>query len=328
MELPRFLLVGCGPFALFLAKELLRQSYHVDLLLTAPQFAEHEAQKAAQEVPQARLFHCARTAAAAEPDVVLLCTSIAATEAVLRSFASDGTLQTLVANRLVADVLSVKELPRHLLDQLLPVEWNCEIVCTHPMFGRISAQRDDGSKGWTCGLPLMYEIVRQRIAPPESLPSGTASVVHAFLAFWQAAGCELICMSAEQHDREAAETQFITHVVGRTLALGLDLPASRIATSSYVSLRELVRLHFVNTNADSDALFTGLYRYNRFAAAQLARLHKSFEATSIMLEGHAKILCGSVSLSLGNKCTRVLLTGMAIGAAITITFLFARARRK
>ena len=36
-----------------------------------------------------------------EPDVVLLCTSIATTEAVLRSYASDGTLQTIAA-RLVA----------------------------------------------------------------------------------------------------------------------------------------------------------------------------------------------------------------------------------
>ena len=129
-------------------------------------------------------------------------------------------------------------------------------------------------------------------------------------------------MNAEQHDREAAETQFITHAVGRTLALGLDLPASRIATSSYVRLRELVRLHFTDTNADSDALFTGLYRHNRFAAPQLARLRLSFDAISGMLEGCTTPCAHPVAAanpSPSNKCMQALLAGVVIGTAMTLT---------
>jgi arogenate dehydrogenase (NADP+) len=53
---------------------------------------------------------------------------------------------------LIVDVASVKEHPRAILLENLPEE--CDICCTHPMFGPDSAQ-----KGWN-GLTFVYEKTR------------------------------------------------------------------------------------------------------------------------------------------------------------------------
>lgn len=53
---------------------------------------------------------------------------------------------------LIVDVLSVKEHPRNILLELLPEE--CDILCTHPMFGPDSAKH-----GWQ-GQTFVYERTR------------------------------------------------------------------------------------------------------------------------------------------------------------------------
>ncbi|XP_010275708.1 PREDICTED: arogenate dehydrogenase 2, chloroplastic-like [Nelumbo nucifera] len=58
------------------------------------------------------------------PEVILLCTSIASTKSVLRSF----PCQRLKRNTLFVDVLSVKEFPKKLFLQVLPPEF--DILCT------------------------------------------------------------------------------------------------------------------------------------------------------------------------------------------------------
>jgi arogenate dehydrogenase (NADP+) len=38
-----------------------------------------------------------------------------------------------------------------------------------------------------------------------------------FLSFFREEGCRMVEMSCEEHDRQAASTQFVTHTVGRML---------------------------------------------------------------------------------------------------------------
>ena len=66
----------------------------------------------------------------------------------------DGTVSTsnTVTLPLMVDVLSVKEHPRRVLLELLPAE--CDILCTHPMFGPDSAR--DSWRGQT----FVYERTR------------------------------------------------------------------------------------------------------------------------------------------------------------------------
>ena len=90
-------------------------------------------------------------------DVILFAVSILSFEKTIRYFAPhiesyiSKSRQTL-RGPLIVDVLSVKEHPRKVLLDILPKE--CDILCTHPMFGP-----DSGKNGWH-GLNFVYERTR------------------------------------------------------------------------------------------------------------------------------------------------------------------------
>lgn len=65
---------------------------------------------------------------------------------------------------------------------------------------------DSGANGWG-GLPFVYERVRIT----------DHSRAADFLSIWEAERCRMVEMSCELHDKYAANTQFITHLVGRIL---------------------------------------------------------------------------------------------------------------
>lgn len=56
--------------------------------------------------------------------------------------------------------------------------------------------------------------------------TGTVSDV---MQFFEKEGCKMVNMSCEEHDRQAASTQFITHTVGRVLG-AMELQATPIDT--------------------------------------------------------------------------------------------------
>jgi hypothetical protein len=62
----------------------------------------------------------------------------------------------------------------------------------------------------------------------------------------------MVEMTCEEHDRQAASTQFITHTVGRMLGT-MELEETSINTKGYESLLSLVS----NTNNDSFELYYG-----------------------------------------------------------------------
>lgn len=49
------------------------------------------------------------------------------------------------------------------------------------------------------------------------------------MQFFEKEGCKMVAMSCEEHDRQAASTQFITHTVGRVLG-AMQLQATPIDT--------------------------------------------------------------------------------------------------
>ena len=71
-------------------------------------------------------------------------------------------------------------------------------------------------------------------------------------------GCKMVEMSCEEHDQQAANTQFITHTVGRVLN-DMDVQSTPINTRGYESLLNLVE----NTAHDSFDLYYGLFMYNQ-----------------------------------------------------------------
>jgi prephenate dehydrogenase len=180
--------------------------------------------------------------------VVFLCVAISAMEEVLARIAAQ-----LRPGALVMDTCSVKSYPVGLMQKLLP--HSVSVLGTHPMFG------PDSAGGGARDLPMILCPAR---VPQEQL------------AAWQerfsSMGLAVSVMSPDEHDREAAFTQGVTHYVGRVLK-DLGVHPSPIATLGYRKLREIVE----QTCNDPWQLFLDLQRYNPYTRSMRARLAASLE---------------------------------------------------
>ncbi|RZC80879.1 hypothetical protein C5167_043454 [Papaver somniferum] len=249
-------IVGFGNFGQFLAKTLVRQGHNV-LAHSRSDYSDIARKLGVL------FFSDADDLCEEHPEVILLCTSIISTESVLRSL----PLQRLKRSTLFVDVLSVKEFPRNLFLQILPQEF--DVLCTHPMFGP-----ESGKDSWK-NLPFVYDKVR--VGNEES----RISRCEKFLNIFVQEGCRMVEMSCAEHDRDAAESQFITHTMGRVLEK-FGLESTSINTKGYETLLNLVD----NTSGDSFDLYYGLFMYNKNAMEQLERLDMAFESLKKQLFGH------------------------------------------
>ncbi len=145
-------------------------------------------------------------------DIVLMSVSIVSFEGVLKSIPSH-----YFKGKLVVDVLSVKKHPKNVLLDTLPKD--AEILCTHPMFGP-----DSGGHG-LASLPFVYDRVR-------ILSNEGEQRCKAFLSSFFEARCKMVEMSCEMHDELSANSQFVTHLVGRILG-ELDIRKSAIDTAGF-----------------------------------------------------------------------------------------------
>lgn len=248
-------IIGFGNFGQFLAKTLTSQGHNV-LAHSRSDYTDIARKLGVSFFPDPDDL-CEE-----HPEIILLCTSIISIEQVVLSL----PLQRLKRSTLVVDVLSVKEFPKNVLLEALPCDF--DIICTHPMFGPESARH-----GWS-GLPFMYDKVRigdedSRIARCEK-----------FLNIFAREGCRMVEMTCADHDRYAAESQFITHTVGRVLEM-LMLESTPINTKGYESLLELVE----NTSGDSFDLYYGLFMFNKNSLEMLERLDLAFDALRKQLIG-------------------------------------------
>nr|QOY59747.1 arogenate dehydrogenase 2 [Amaranthus tricolor] len=249
-------IIGFGNFGQFLAKTIVKQGHRVLA------YSRSDYSRAAKDI-SVEYFSDPDDLCEEHPEVILLCTSILSTEKVLRSL----PLHRLRRSTLFVDVLSVKEFPRSLFLQVLPKDF--DILCTHPMFGP-----DSGKNGWG-GLPFVFDKVRVGSDPTRT------HRVETFLTIFRDAGCRMVEMTCAEHDKHAAGSQFITHMMGRVLEK-LGLENTPINTKGYESLLNLVD----NTARDSFELFYGLFLYNKNAMEQLDRMDWAFEMVKKQLSGH------------------------------------------
>jgi len=251
-------IVGFGTFGQFLAKTFTK---HHDVVATS----RSDYTKEAEQLGVLKFFSFSRMADffGTPLDVCVLAVSIISFESTLTLI--QPYVQGLEV--LIVDVLSVKEYPRSLMLEHLPEE--SDILCTHPMFGPDSG---GGPHGWS-GLNFVYEKVR--------ISTGHArrDVLERFLCIWEQQGCSMVRMCCSIHDRHAADSQFITHLVGRMLG-NQQLVPTPIDTKGFESLLGVIR----NTNADSFELFYGLYKYNSNSLATIEALRSSFDSTVRSLE--------------------------------------------
>jgi prephenate dehydrogenase len=142
---------------------------------------------------------------------------------------------------LVIDVCSVKVKPLETLKRLLPS--TCTIVGTHPLFGPASVAKNGGLHGLKCVV----------------CPDGEAAdEVRAFLV--TQLGLEIIGKTAEEHDRDMAYVQGLSHYIGRVMGI-MDIPDSPLATLAYDDLLDMKRIQ----GTDSWELFESIMTENLYA---------------------------------------------------------------
>ena len=141
---------------------------------------------------------------------------------------------------LVLDVASVKIKPIEAMLDLLPP--SVSIVGTHPLFGPQSG------KNGIADLNIVLCDVR----------GGRGDEVARFCT--DKLGLHSFMVTPEEHDRETAYVQGLTHMLAKIVVL-MDLPPMRFPTKTYELMQQMVEM----VRYDSDDLFRAIERENPFA---------------------------------------------------------------
>lgn len=173
--------------------------------------------------------------AVAQADVVLIAAPVPAFEQVVRDIA-----KSCKKGALIVDVGSVKVVTSDIMQRLLPP--HVDIVATHPLFGPQSA-----ANGIT-GLKIAVCPVRGKR--------------HAWLAAFlrKSLGLKVILTTPEDHDREAAIVQGLTHLIAKVLLKMGPLP-TRMTTKSFDLLSEAISM----VQHDAPEVFDAIENANPYA---------------------------------------------------------------
>jgi prephenate dehydrogenase len=151
-------------------------------------------------------------------DYLVLCVPLNGFESVCERWSN-----VVSKNTVIVDVTSVKLEPIRLMQKYFP---EYKILGTHPIFGPQSG------KNGIAGLPIVLTNV--------SLLQDEYSKVKKFFA--ESLGLNCIEKTAEQHDKEMALVQGLSHFIGRTLKrMGIvDMDTATQSYKQLVSLKDMV----------------------------------------------------------------------------------------
>lgn len=190
-----------------------------------------------------------------ESNVVVFAVPISKLESVVRK-----TKPYLRAGQTVLDVCSVKVYPKKVLSKHLKDTGTFQIL-THPMFG------PDSSKDGFTDLPIMMYGL--------DAPKGV-------FVFWKqlfnTIGLRVVEMTPEEHDRQAAFSQGVTHFMGRVFN-DMKLTHTQIDSTGFIKLMEVVE----QTCHDTWELFRDLQTYNPYTQTMRNRLERSFDRVNTKL---------------------------------------------
>jgi arogenate dehydrogenase (NADP+), plant len=232
--------IGFGRFGRLWAT-MLRDDFDLVVFDSA---AELQAEAAAQG------FAAASLRAALAADVIFYCVPISAFEAALREHLPH--FAALDGSRTLVDVLSVKVHPRAVFDRHLPPTY--QAMLTHPMFGP-----DSVAVGGLAGQPIVLDRYRM-----------SEAAFATWKEYFASKGLAVVVMTADEHDRLAAESQGVTHFVGRTLER-FGFAPTPIDTLGTKKLHEIT----AQVTHDTQQLFVDLQTRNPYTGAMRVRLSRA-----------------------------------------------------
>lgn len=233
-------IIGYGNFGRFWA-DVLRRDH--DIRVSDPHLTPGETPaEGVRAVTQAALCQQAR--------VIFLCVPINQIENVV-----EGLKPHLQAGTLVMDTCSVKVHPAEVFARHLAGMAGIETVLTHPMFGP-----DSGANG-VAGLPIM-------LAPLHV----DAARYAAWKAYFAGLGLRLVEMTPDEHDYLSANSQGVTHYIGRVLD-AMRLAPTPIDTQGFRQVLGVIE----QTCNDTWELFHDLQNYNPHTRDMRLRLEGALD---------------------------------------------------
>ncbi len=172
---------------------------------------------------------------AVQADVVIPSVPISVFEGVIKEISP-----YLKPNSILVDVCSVKKYPAQVMEKYIPA--NVHFLATHPMWGVDSVRINKGIKDLKVVLC------------PSHIPDEIFEKIKNIL---NSVGFRVVIMSAEEHDKQVANSQVIAQFVGKILEL-MPVREVDISTKGYEHLLNL--LPFVINNTEE--LFCDLQNYN------------------------------------------------------------------
>lgn len=157
-------------------------------------------------------------------------------------------------DHILIDVLSVKKHPASIFEKKLNGT-KTQALLTHPMFG------PDSSKDGFEGLPIVLDKFKT-----------SAKTFTFWKNYFEKKKLTVIEMTADEHDRLAANSQGITHFIGRLLdEFGME--ETKIDTVGAKKLQEVKE----QTCNDTWDLFTNLQQYNPYTNAMRLKLGGAYD---------------------------------------------------
>lgn len=181
-------------------------------------------------------------------DVVFYCVPISSFEKVI------STHRKFFKDQLLVDVLSVKEFPRKIFSKHVKGS-KARALLTHPMFG------PDSSKDGFVGLPIVLD---KFLANEEEYKF--------WKSYFLAKGLKIIEMNSKEHDKVAARSHGVAHLIGRLLG-DFKFKSTEMDTRGVSMLHELMRV----TCNDKWELFLDLQRYNEHTPSMRKAIKYSFD---------------------------------------------------
>ena len=182
-------------------------------------------------------------------EVVFYCVPISSFESVIKLHK-----KYFKDNHLLIDVLSVKMHPKKVFEKYL---WGLktQALLTHPMFG------PDSSKNGFSGLPMILDQYRTN-----------NENYYFWKNFFIKKGLKVIEISAQEHDRLAANSQGVTHFIGRLLEK-FKFKKTLIDSLGAKKLQEVME----QTCNDTWQLFSDLQNYNPYTKSMLIKLGRAHD---------------------------------------------------
>jgi prephenate dehydrogenase len=233
----RVAVIGFGRFGRLWAS-MLRDDFELVVHDTAPELREEAS---------AGGFTPVSLQDALSSEIIFYCVPISAFETTLQEHLPYFAAQT--GPRTLIDTLSVKVHAREVFDRHLPSTY--QAMLTHPMFGP-----DSVAVGGLAGQPIVLDRYRMH--------------EEAFVLWEQyfvRKGLDVVVMSADEHDRLAAESQGVTHFIGRTLER-FGFAPTPIDTLGTKKLHEITS----QVTNDTEQLFIDLQTRNPYTSAMRVRL--------------------------------------------------------